>query len=489
MTAGAPQGDPVVLGDDGVTWSDYERVVYHHAEVALADAETMALHRRELERHVADGAVIYAVNTGYGSESNQRISPEAIERVQENTLRSHAVSVGRPVPEGIVRGMLLLKAQAYAQGPPALRPAIAERLVEMLNRRITPLVYHQGSQSASGDLIPNAHVGLAALLCEGEVWIDGRRVPTAAAGLPRLAPQMKEGVALTNDVSFASALAFDLVRQAERLIAQTEQVAAMTLQALRGHPDAYHPRLVGARPHPGALAAARHMRELLAGSDLDPDPSRRHDPYSLRCLPQVHGAVRDAVAAVRRVVEVELRSVADNPLVFPDEHIVVSGGNFHGAALGVPLDSAAVALTTLAALSQRRTHHLVNPIFDVGLPPKLAASPSDQLGLIMVNTAAASLVSECAAAAGPASVTSIPIDAMEDHVSMAALAAQKAQQVLRAARRAVACELLCAARALDFQGPARASAAIRALHREVRRLIPPGNDDQPVSVEPLEALL
>ncbi len=489
MTSRETDTGPVVVGDDGVTWSDYERVVYQDADVTLAGGETMARHRRELERQVADGAVIYAVNTGYGAESDQRIPSEAIERVQANTLRSHAVSVGDPVPEPIVRGMLLLKAQSYAQGPPALRPAIAERLVEMLRRGITPVVYHAGSQSASGDLIPNAHVGLASLLCEGDVWIDGRRVPAATAGLQPLPPRMKEGVALTNDVSFAAALAFDLVREAERLILRAEQVAAMTLQGLRGHPDAYHPRLVGARPHPGALETARHMRELLADSELVRDAGRPHDPYSLRCIPQVHGAVRDAVATVRSSVEIELRSVADNPLVFPDEPIALSGGNFHGAPLGIPLDGAAVALTTLAALSQRRTHHLVNPMFDVGLPAKLAASPSDQLGLIMVNTAAAALVSECAAAAAPASVTSIAIDPMEDHVSMAALAAQKGHQILRAARRAVACELLCAARALDFQGPARASSPTRAMHEQVRRLIPLVADDRPVSIEPLEALL
>ena len=432
--------------------------------------------------------MIYAVNTGYGAEANREIAPEALGRIQLNTVRSHTVSVGEPVAAEIVRGMLLLKAQAYAQGLPGVRVELVERILCMLNGGIHPVVHARGSQSASGDLIPNAHVGLA-LAGEGLVRVGDRVVPAREAmpGPFDLAP--KEGVTLTNDVSFATAIAFDVLRAAERLIDRCELVAAMTLQAIRGYPDAYDERLIAARPHPGAIASARHMRAMLAGSSLVRDPGRRHDPYSLRCLPQVHGAVRAALAYGRAAVEVEIRSVGDNPLVFAADGDVVSGGNFHGAPLSLPMDALCTAVATLAALSQRRTSHLVDPLPGSRLPPKLARLPDEQLGLLLANTAAASLVSECAVRAAPASVTSIAVDVMEDHVSMAALAAQKAAEAVAAARQVIAIELLCAAQALDYQGVADASAPIQELHRAVRERLPFLNDDRPVDVASLEDLL
>jgi len=258
---------------------------------------------------------------------------------------------------------------------------------------------------------------------------------------------------------------------------------------VRGFPDAYDERLIGCRPHPGALASAQHMRELLRGSQLLRNPDRRHDPYSLRCIPQVHGAVRDALSYARRAVEIELRSVCDNPLVFPDGHRAISGGNFHGAPLGIPLDALGTAVATLAALSQRRTHHLVHPVLDARLPDKLATDPATQSGLLMANTAAAALVSECSALAAPASVNSIPADEMEDHVSMAAFAAQKAALIVARARRVVALELLCAGQALDFQGVERASEPVRDLHARLRERMAFLGADRPVHVAPIEELL
>ena len=353
--------DTVRLSGSPLSPADYQAVVYHGAPVALADDARIRAHRRELERQLAAGAVIYAVNTGYGAEANREIAPEALGRIQLNTVRSHTVSVGEPVAAEIVRGMLLLKAQAYAQGLPGVRVELVERILCMLNGGIHPVVHARGSQSASGDLIPNAHVGLA-LAGEGLVRVGDRVVPAREAmpGPFDLAP--KEGVTLTNDVSFATAIAFDVLRAAERLIDRCELVAAMTLQAIRGYPDAYDERLIAARPHPGAIASARHMRAMLAGSSLVRDPGRRHDPYSLRCLPQVHGAVRAALAYGRAAVEVEIRSVGDNPLVFAADGDVVSGGNFHGAPLSLPMDALCTAVATLAALSQRRTSHLVDPL-------------------------------------------------------------------------------------------------------------------------------
>jgi histidine ammonia-lyase len=487
MTGVAPPA-PVVLGRSPLSSAEYESIVYGGARVALDQNDQVMAHRRELERQVEAGCRIYAVNTGYGSDAGREHPTENLRRIQLNTIRSHAVRVGDPVPCEIVRGMLLIKAQAYVQGPAAVRPMLVDRLIWMLNQGIHPVVYSQGSQSASGDLIPNAQLGLG-IIGEGEVCVGGE-IRSASEIVPELIElDLKEGVTLTNDVSLATALAFDVVRTGERLVDSAELIAAMTLQAMRGYPDAYDERLVARRPHRGAIASAAHMRALLVGSELVRDPGRRHDPYSLRCLPQVHGAVRDALAYASGAVDVEIRSVGDNPLVFPADKAILSGGNFHGAPIVVVLDALSPALTSLAALAQRRIHHLVNSTFDVGLPKKLAANPDEQLGLLLLNTAAASLVSECAALSMPVSVTSIGIDEMEDHVSMAAVAARKLQQIVVNVRRALAFELLCAAQALDFQRPARATDPVEHLHASVRQRIPFLSEDVPIAISVLEDLV
>lgn len=474
--------EAIVVGASPLGWDDYDAVVYGGAPVVLAPENRIDEHRAELERQLAAGQVIYSVNTGYGADAGRIIPPEAIERVQINTLRSHAMGVGAPAPEEIVRGQLLLKAQAYAQGPAAVRQVVVESLLRALNERIHPAVPLQGSQSASGDLIPNAHVGLA-LMGEGEVVVDGRVRPASGAGLRAIAPAAKEAVSLTNDCSFASALAFDAVRGAMRLVESTELVAASTLQALKGFPEAFDERLVGARPHSGAVVTAAHMRRLLAGSELLHAPGRPHDPYCLRCLPQVHGAVRDALQYARAAVETELSSVGDNPLVFAADRTTISGGNFHGEPIAIPLDTVAVAICELAAYSQRRTHQLVDPAFDVGLPSKLSPEPDERFGLLLLNTAAAALVSECRSLAVPASIESIAVDVMEDHVSMAAVAARKAGAVVELARRVVGIELICAVQALEFHLPARPSRPVEELCARVRERVPFVDADQPVRVE------
>lgn len=474
--------EAVIVGAGPLGWDDYDAVVYGGAPVVLAPGNRIEEHRAELERQLAAGEVIYSVNTGYGADAGRIIPPEAIERVQINTLRSHAMGVGDPAPEEIVRGQLLLKAQAYAQGPAAVRRVVVESLLQALNERIHPAVPLQGSQSASGDLIPNAHLGLV-LAGEGEVVVDGRVRPASRTNLPPIAPAAKEGVSLTNDCSFASALAFDAVRTALRLVERAELAAAATLQALKGFPEAFDERLVGARPHPGAAAAAAHMRRLLAGSELLHAAGRPHDPYCLRCLPQVHGAVRDALAYARAAVETEIASVGDNPLVFAADRTTISGGNFHGEPIAIPLDTVAVAICELAAYSQRRIHQLVDPAFDVGLPPKLSPQPDERFGLLLLNTAAAALVSECRSLAAPASIESIAVDPMEDHVSMAAVAARKAGAVGELARRVVGIELVCAVQALEFHRPARASRPVEELCIRVRERVPFVDADRPLRVE------
>jgi len=477
----------VVLDGGPLRWDDYEAVVYGGAEVAVGGGDAIERHRAALERQARAGERIYAVNTGYGADAGRVVPIEAAERIQRNTLRSHAVGTGDPAGEAIVRGAMLIKAQAYARGPAAVRREIVDGLLALLNQRIHPVVPLQGSQSASGDLIPNAHIGLA-LMGEGDVTIDGRRVPAAQAPIAPLRPAMKEGVAVTNDCALAAALGVDLVRAAMHLIDRTEDVAAMTLQALLGHPDAFDERLVAARPHRGALASAARMRSLLHGSVLLRGAQRVHDPYCLRCLPQVHGAVRDALGYARGALEIEISSVGDNPLVFADDGAILSGGNFHGEPLAIPFDTVGIALAELAALSQLRTRQLVGAGSDTGLPANLTRRP-DGFGLLMLNTSAAALVSEARTRARPASLESIGVDAVEDHVSMAAVAARGALAVLDLARRVVAIELACAAQALELRGLDGAAAPAVALHAATRAHVGFLDEDRPLATDELTVLL
>jgi histidine ammonia-lyase len=427
------------------------------------------------------------VNTGYGADSTTSLAPDDVRAVQRNTLTSHAVGTGRDLAAPLVRGMLLLKAHVLAMGPSAVRPQVAEMLLALLAHDILPAVPEQGSQAASGDLVPQGHLGQA-LLGAGRVVAAGRPMTAAealaGAGLAPLVPEEKEGLALVNGTAFTTAWALEDLRGAERLLRTADVAAAMSLQSLRGLPAACDPRIVAARPHPGALAAAANIRALCAGSALVAGPATRvHDPYCLRCVPQVHGASRDAVAYARGAVELELNANTDNPLVFPDDGDWVSGGNFHAQPLGIPLDTLTVAIAELGSLSQRRTHHLVAPVYDVGLPERLSPHPERSIGLFMLNTTAAALVSESKAACFPASVDSIAIDTTEDHVSMASVAARKAATVIENTARVLALELACAAQALELQGVAGASPAIRSAWSVVREAVPFVVEDRGLSDE------
>ena len=481
-TASDSAPDTVLLGGDGLRWDEYEAVVYAGAPVALSPSSPIDAYRAELERQLDSGAVVYSVNTGTGADAGRRIDADAIERVQFDMVRSHAVGVGPPAPESVVRGAMLLQARAYAQGPPAMRRAVAEALAEALNQRLHPRVPLIGTLSAS-DLVPNAHIALA-LIGEGAAGQGGGGTSVSAP----LSLEAKDG-GITNNNAFATALAAHAVRDAQRLIERAEAVAAMTLQALRGFPDAYADALIALRPHPGAYASAAHMRAQLDGSGLLRGPGRPHDPFSLRCLPQVHGAIRDAVAYARRAVEIELSAVTDNPVVLLAEQRTVSGGNFHGEPIALPLDLLAIAVSELATLSQQRVRQLLDPAFDVGLPAKLGGGQQASYGLQMLGTVAAALAVECAAHTRPACVGAVTIDAMEDHVSMAAVAARKASAALALARHVVAVELTCAAQALELQGAAEASEPTRELYATVRKRLPFAPHDQPIDSEILVDLL
>lgn len=474
---------PISLGTTPLTRADYDAVVYDGAPVLFDRGQAVAQSRAHIMDRVDRGELVYAANTGYGADSARAISRNVLEEMQMNTIRSHAVGVGPVVPAHIVRGMLLIKAQAFAQGAAGVRPALVTRLIDMINQRHYPIVRSQGSQSASGDLIPNAQLALA-VIGEGDIVQNGVRRPTSEV-LEPFALEAKEGVALTNDVSFATATSRDVIKHVERLTNTAEHAAATALQAVAGSSQAFDSRLNDLRPHPGATVTAAIMRDLLAGSMLIDTSHRLHDPYAFRCIPQVHGAVRDAISPALAAVEVEIRSVGDNPVVVDGD--VLSGGNFHGAPIGLPMDGLNTAITTLAALSQRRTHLLVNGFG--GLPSGLAFDPEKHLGLKMLNTAAASLVSESMTLCYPATVTSIGIDEVEDHVSMASVAASKAIRNLDLARRVVLIEMLCAAQALDLAGVERASAPIQDLHRRFRAHVPFQTEDRPIDLEALLEVL
>jgi histidine ammonia-lyase len=469
----------VELDGQSLQLQDVVRVARNPEErVAIAPAARAALDqsRAAVERAIAAGQVLYGVNTGFGKLANVRIAPDRLDQLQLNLIRSHAAGVGEPLAPELVRAMMLLRANVMLRPTSGVRPALPEALVAMLNAGIVPVVPEQGSVGASGDLAPLAHLALA-LLGEGEVvGPEGSRRSAASAlrsaGLPpfRFAP--KEGIAFVNGTQAQTAMLALLVHDAEGLWRASVGAAAMSLEGLRGTPVPFDPRIHAQRPHPGQTLAARLLLELLVDSEIreshrENDP-RIQDAYSLRCSPQVLGAVADAIEFARRTVQVELNASTDNPLVFGDGEIL-SGGNFHGQPVAQALDFLAIALVTLQALAERRIERLVNPDLSQGLPAFLAADPGLASGYMMVQITAASLVAESRTLAYPASIGSIPTDAnQEDFVPMGMAAAYKARRILANARRVVAAELLCGAQALEFLRPLRGGRGVEALYGRVR---------------------
>jgi histidine ammonia-lyase len=447
--------------------------VHPDARAALIES------RRLVERAIATGQTIYGINTGFGKLANVRIPPDKLDILQVNLIRSHAAGVGPPLPAGVVRAVMLLRANVLLRPTSGVRPELVDALLAMLNAGIAPLVPEQGSVGASGDLAPLSHIALA-LMGEGHVLADGAAAPAApalaGAGLRPYAFAPKEGLSFINGTQAQTALLSLMVHDAEVLWRTAVGAAAMSLEALRGTPAPLDPRIHEARPHPGQLRAADAMRRLLADSQIreshrEGDP-RVQDAYSLRCAPQVFGAVADAIRFAHETVAIELNASTDNPLVFPDGD-VISGGNFHGQPVAQALDFLATALTTLQAIAERRVERLVNPDLSQGLPAFLTADPGLSSGFMMVQISAASLVAESRSLAMPASIGSIPTDAnQEDFVPMGMAAAFKAQRILANAQRVIAAELLCAAQGLEFLRPLRPGAGVEALYRRLRGLRP-----------------
>jgi len=461
------------------------RSVPGHVSLRLSAAAQGRVQRaRELvERFVQEGRIVYGVTTGFGALKDQLIGPEHLLDLQRNLIMSHAAGVGEPLPEEAVRAMILVRANALAAGYSGLRLETLETLLELLNRGVHPVVPAQGSVGASGDLAPLAHVALV-LIGQGEAVYRGERLPGGEAlrraGLAPIVLEAKEGLALTNGTAMQTGLGALLVHDAARLCQVADIAGALSLEALQGVPDAFDPRLHAVRPHPGQQQVAAHVRRLIAGSTLvgskTTTSSKVQDPYCLRCMPQVHGAVRDAVAHARRVLEIELNAATDNPLIFGnDEAVALSGGNFHGQPIALALDFLGLACTVLGNISERRIDRLLN---SGGLLPRfLVGEGGLHSGLMLVQYMAAALASENKVLAHPASADSIPTSAgFEDFVSMGPHAARKGRDILRNVASILAGELLVAAQGVDLRWratpEARLGAGSAVAYRLVRERVP-----------------
>lgn len=432
--------------------------------------------RAVVEKIVAEGRTVYGVNTGFGKLSDVRIEPYQLHDLQLNLVRSHACGLGAPLSEEEARAMLLLRANVLACGYSGARALLIDTLLSMLEQGVTPVIPEKGSVGASGDLAPLAHLALV-VIGEGEAFYKGVRMPGVAAldaaGINPVDLEVKEGLALLNGTQAMTAVGALALRRAERLTLIADAAGAITLEALLGTPVAFDERIQKARPHPGQSAAAANLRQLLSESEirtshLNDDP-RVQDAYSLRCMPQVHGAVRGALNHVREIVETETGSATDNPLVFADTGEVLSGGNFHGAPVAMALDYAAIAVTDLMSISERRIDRLVNPDLNEDLPPFLTTTAGTSSGFMMLQVTAAALLAESRVLAHPASIDNVPTDGgKEDHVSMGMTAATKLRAIVANAELLSAIELITAAEGLEYRAPLRPGRGVQRAYEIVR---------------------
>ncbi|MGA8142880.1 MAG: histidine ammonia-lyase [Candidatus Acidiferrales bacterium] len=473
----------VRLDGEHLTLAQLYAVVFDAAEVELAPAarERMEASRSVVERLVASDTTVYGVNTGFGKMASVRISRDQIRHLQVNLVRSHACGVGAPLEEFETRAMLVLRANAIAKGLSGVRPLVAETLCAMLNHAVHPVIPCQGSVGASGDLAPLAHLAQVTI-GEGEAFFRGEKMPGGQAmrqaKIAPLALEAKEGLALLNGTQGMLALLALGLRDADIAVDTADVATALSLDALRGSPAAFDERIANARPYPGHATTARNLEHLTRGSEIreshrspEKDP-RVQDPYSLRCAPQVHGAVRDALAQIRATVLVELNSATDNPLVFAGNGgkigEVISGGNFHGQPLAIAADQLAVALATIAGISERRIEQMTNPQTSQ-LPAFLIREAGVNSGFMILQVAAAALASETKALATPHSIGSIPTSAnQEDYVSMGMAAARRIHPMIANLRNILAIELLAASQGLDFLAPLRTGPAAQKAYDLVR---------------------
>jgi histidine ammonia-lyase len=468
------------------------------AEVALGDTlvevspsahPRVHASRKVIEDIIARNAVVYGVNTGFGKLADVRIPPDELRELQLNLVRSHACGIGNPLSEPEVRAMMLLRANVLVLGLSGVRLEIIEMLCQMLNHRVCPVIPEKGSVGASGDLAPLAHLALS-LIGEGESFFQGQRMDgreaLRLAGLEPVRLQAKEGLALLNGTQAMHAVGGLSILRAQCLARVADVAGAMSLEALKGTPAAFDLRLQDARPHPGQRAVANHLLSLLQGSEIREshrkDDPRIQDAYSLRCMPQVHGAVRGVLSHCEDVLLIESGSATDNPLVFAETGDVISGGNFHGAPLAFALDYAAIAVTDLMSISERRIDRLVNPDKSEGLPAFLARQPGLQSGFMIAHVAAASLLNEARVLAHPASIDNVSTSGgKEDHVSMGMTSALKLRSIVDLAENLLAIELLAGAEALEHRRPLKAGRGVERAFAALRTIAPPLTQDRSLS--------
>ncbi len=515
MSRVTPASASLTLNGDNLTLPDAESLL--HGQIERLDLAPIARKRVEksrrcLESLLASGATIYGVNTGFGKLANQRIEPDEVLALQENLLRSHAVGMGPLLSIGLSRLALALRIQALAKGYSGVTPALIDMLIEMYNRGVVPAIPEQGSVGASGDLAPLAHLALV-VMGEGYAFVtkpgaDGDHSPSVKgrhkllsgrAALRRVhlqphRPLAKEGLSLINGTQISTALLTDALLRARHLAQVADVAGAMTVEATKSSLRPFDARIQQIRPHPGQIASAANLRRLLQDSEImlsHADCSKVQDAYSIRCMPQVHGTLRDALTQAAKVVECEMNSATDNPLVFADTGEILSGGNFHGQPIALAADHLAAAVADLSSISERRVENLVNPDLS-GLPGFLTPHPGLNSGMMLVQVLAAALVSENKAAAYPASVDSIPTSAnREDHVSMSTTAARKCRSIVANATRVLACELLCAAQGLEFLKPLRPGKGAEAAYCHIREHVRPLGRDRTLhrDLEAVERLI
>jgi histidine ammonia-lyase len=492
---------PLILDGRPLTLPEIEAVSIGLRLVAIAPEAMLrvAQSRQVIESILDKGETVYGVNTGFGKLADVRIPAAHLAQLQTNLVRSHACGLGEPLSEAESRAMLLLRANVLAKGHSGVRPQILQLLVDLLNAQVHPIIPAKGSVGASGDLATLAHLALI-LIGEGEATYKQKRSPgaaaLAAAGLAPIQLAAKEGLALLNGTQAMTACGALAIAQARRLVQLADLAGAMSLEALKGTPAAFDPRIQAARPHAGQIASAAHLTAILADSEIRDshiaDDPRVQDAYCLRCMPQVHGAVRGVLEHVAQILEIESGAATDNPLVFlvtavaPGAPVanagrgseaglpeVVSGGNFHGAPLAYAFDYAAIALTDLASISERRIDRLINPDINEGLPAFLCADAGLSSGYMIAHVTAAALLNECKVLAHPSSTDSVPTSGgKEDHVSMGMTGALKLRQVVQNLEYILAIEMMCAAQGLDYRQPLKPSRTVAEVHAKIRAIVP-----------------
>jgi histidine ammonia-lyase len=479
----------ILLDGNSFTLGDLDAIAYDSAAVGLTDTARVRVRaaRAVVDAFALRDAPTYGINTGFGSFAETRVPPEDLATLQVNLLRSHAAGVGDPLPIPVVRAMLALRANVLAKGFSGIRLETLERLLDLLNKRVHPVVPSRGSVGASGDLAPLAHLALV-LIGEGAAWHDDAAEPGDAAlkraGIEPVSLAPKEGLALINGTQASTALLGLTLSGALRLTRAADIAAALSIDALHGSTRPFDPRIHAARPFPGQQESAANLHLLMTGSAINESHAncgRVQDAYSMRCAAQVHGAARDALAFAHGVFRTEANAATDNPMVFADSYEIMSGGNFHGAPVALAADVVCLALAQLATISERRAERLLNPALS-GLPAFLTRHGGLQSGLMMVQVTAAALASELKTTAHPASVDTIPTSAnKEDHVSMSMAAGLKAARALELARQVVACELMCACQAIDLLAPLRSSPALMRVHDFIRARVPGVEHDRSTS--------